>query len=71
LKLAVFGLVIGLLGSFAVTRFLSSVLYQVTPTDLPTFALISLLLLSVAALACYLPARRASGVEPVKALRYE
>jgi len=71
LKLALAGLAIGLACAFAVTRLMSSVLYQVSPTDVPTFTVISLLLLLVATLACYLPARRASIIEPTRALRYE
>jgi ABC-type lipoprotein release transport system permease subunit len=50
---------------------MSSILYQVSPTDASTFTLISLLLLGVAGLASYLPARRASRIEPTRALRSE
>jgi putative ABC transport system permease protein len=71
LKLASAGLVIGLMGAFAVTRFMSSVLYQVSPTDAPTFTSIAVLMLVVTAIACYLPARRAYSVEPTVALRCE
>ena len=71
LKLALAGLITGLLGAFAITRLMSTILYQVSPTDAPTFAMISLLLLVVAALACYVPARRVSVIEPTRALRYE
>jgi putative ABC transport system permease protein len=71
LKLASIGLVIGLMGAFAVTRLMSSVLYQVSPTDAPTFITIAVLMLAVATIACYLPARRAYSVEPTLALRCE
>ncbi|HYL38687.1 MAG TPA: ABC transporter permease [Bryobacteraceae bacterium] len=71
LKLAVAGLAIGLAAALAVTRFMASILYQVSPTDAATFLLISALLLAVAGLASYLPARRASNLDPTRALRYE
>jgi len=71
IKLTLAGLAIGLAGAFGVTRMMTSLLYQVSPTDIPTFSAISVLLLVVAALACYLPARRASSIEPTRALRYE
>jgi len=71
LKLALIGLAIGLAGSLTVTRFMESILYHVSPTDAPTFIFISALLLIVAALACYFPARRASNTDPTQALRCE
>ena len=71
LKLALVGLAIGLAAALAVTRLMTSILYDVSPTDAATFVSISLLLLAVAVLACYLPARRASSVDPNEALRYE
>jgi putative ABC transport system permease protein len=69
--LAITGIVLGLLGSFAVTRFLGTLLYSVQPTDPVTFVAVSILLTLVALLASYIPARRAAHVDPVVALRYE
>jgi putative ABC transport system permease protein len=71
LTLVAIGLAIGLALSFAATRFLSSLLYQISSIDPATFAGVSLLLVAVAAIACYLPARRATQVDPLIALRHE
>jgi putative ABC transport system permease protein len=71
MKLALIGVAIGLLAAFALTRLMETMLFGVEPTDVPTFSLISLLLISVAALACYIPGRRATKVEPTISLRYE
>ncbi|HEV2417468.1 MAG TPA: ABC transporter permease [Terriglobia bacterium] len=71
LKLALIGIVLGIVGALSVTRFLSSLLYGVKPTDPLTFVAVSLILLGVALLACYIPARRAAKVDPMVALRHE
>jgi len=68
---AVIGIAAGTAGAWAVTRFLSSLLFGVRPTDPTTFAAVPLLLAAVGVLACLLPARRATKVDPVEALRYE
>ncbi|MBO0722945.1 MAG: ABC transporter permease, partial [Blastocatellia bacterium] len=69
--LALIGIAIGLAAAFAVTRVLSLMLYSVSATDPSTFALISALLLLVALIACYLPARRATRIDPLVAMRSE
>jgi putative ABC transport system permease protein len=71
MKLTLVGIVVGLLGAFALTRLMATMLFGVEPTDATTFATIAVLLIAVALLACYLPGRRATRVEPTISLRYE
>jgi len=70
-RLVLTGIVIGVLGAIALTRVMASQLFKVSASDPLTFVAVSLLLMFVALMACYVPARRAANVEPTVALRYE
>jgi putative ABC transport system permease protein len=69
--LTLVGLLLGMLGAFALTRFLTVLLFEVTPTDLPTYGIVSVLILAVAMLACLVPTWRATKIDPLVALRHE
>ena len=71
LLLAIIGILLGAGAAYWLTRLLANRLYDVTPTDPLTFASVALVLLAVALLACYLPARRAARLDPMAALRCE
>ncbi|HEY6120295.1 MAG TPA: hypothetical protein VIV66_10070, partial [Pyrinomonadaceae bacterium] len=65
------GVMVGLIGAFALSRFLKGLLFDVQPYDPAIFVLISLLISCVGLIACYVPARKATRVDPLVALRYE
>jgi ABC-type antimicrobial peptide transport system permease subunit len=71
MKMAISGVVVGLIAAFALTRLMSTMLFGIGPTDPTTFVIIAFVLLIVALVACYLPARRATKVDPLNALRTE
>lgn len=71
MRLVIIGLAIGLAGALGLTRFLRTLLFETAPTDPITFAGVSILLALVALLACYVPARRASRVDPIAGLRHQ
>ena len=69
--LVTLGLTIGLAGAFALTRLMNTLLFEVSPTDPITFVVVALCVILATLLACYIPARRATKVDPLIALRYE
>jgi len=71
LALAVTGLILGIAASFGMTRYLASILYDVHPGDPVTLTAVTAILLFVAFVTCFIPARRATNVDPMVALRYE
>ena len=71
LRLSLIGVAIGTIGALALSRVIASQLYQVTSTDVRTYIVVSIVLTGVALAACYIPARRATRVDPIVALRYE
>ena len=71
MSLVVIGLIIGLAGALVLTRLMRILLFEVSPTDPITFAVVALCIIVAALLACYIPARRATKVDPLVALRYE
>jgi len=71
LKLVLIGVGVGLAGALALTRLMTTLLFGVTPTDTVTYATVALGLVLVALIACCIPARRATKVDPLVALRFE
>jgi putative ABC transport system permease protein len=70
-KLAFLGIAIGIVAALALTQLMATLLFEVKPTDPATFAAVAILLAFVGLLACYIPARRATRVDPMETLRYD
>jgi putative ABC transport system permease protein len=70
-KLALAGIALGVACAWGLTRWMTSLLFEVNPADAATFCGVSILFCAVALLSCYLPARRATRVDPMVALRYQ
>ena len=71
MMLVAIGLALGLAGAFALTRLMTTLLFEVSPADPITFVAVALSIIGATLLACYIPARRAAKVDPLVALRYE
>jgi putative ABC transport system permease protein len=71
MRMTLIGVTLGVAAALALTRVIRNLLYEVTPTDPATFALVTPLLVCVALIASYFPARRATKVDPLQALRHE
>ena len=69
MRVTLFGMAIGIVGSLGLSRFIESFVFEVEPTDPATFVTVALGLTAVALLACYVPARRAAGLDPAETLR--
>jgi len=69
--LTVVGILLGLAGSYALTRLMTTLLFEVKPTDAITYVAVSFALILIALIACYIPARRATRIDPLVALRTE